>query len=113
MKWFRIDYIKTPKAITGAITTYRSEMDLVQRWINDNCELGDDFATSSIDLFKNISQYIYDNKEYQLSNTMFGRNMSKKFEKRRIANKTMYIGIRIREVNMVDALDDIEVKEDI
>ena len=113
MKWFKIAYIKTPKAITGAVTTYRSEMDLVQRWINDNCELGDNFATSSIDLFKNISQYIYDNKEYQLSNTMFGRNMSKKFEKRRIANKTMYIGIRIREVNMVDALDDIEVKEDI
>lgn len=112
MKWFK-DGLKTPNLISAAITDYRSEMDLVQRWINENCEIDSTATTPSIELFKNITQYIYDNKEFQMSNTLFGRNMSKKFKKRRIGNTTHYIGIRLRTKTIVEALDEVEGDSDI
>ena len=102
--WFN-GGLKTPKIIDDAVGEYRSEMDLVQKWIDDNCEIDEKYATPSIDLFKNITQYIYDNKEYPMSNTLFGRNMGKKFQKRKIGNVVHYIGIRVRTQSFVDLLD--------
>ncbi len=112
IKWHKTG-LQTPSLINNAITDYRSEMDLVQRWINDSCELDNTYTTPAIDLFKNITQYIYDNKEFQMSNTLFGRNMSKKFKKRRVGNTTHYIGIKLRTVSLVDALDSIEVDKNV
>lgn len=102
----------SPKEITTQIADYRSEMDLVQRWINENCEVDTGYYETSIELFKNLTQYIIDNKEFQMSNTLFGRNMSKKFEKARIGGSTVYKGIRIRKMSLGEGLARTSIKED-
>jgi putative DNA primase/helicase len=89
------DGLNEPDTLKEAHRDYRSEMDIVQRWVNENCMLVDDMSTSSSELFENFSEYVKANKEFQLSHTMFGRNMSKKFKKGRIAGVTAYKGIVI------------------
>ena len=58
----------------------------------------------ALELFKNLTQYSSDNKEFQMSNTLFGRNMSKKFEKARIGGATVYKGIRVRKMTLAEGL---------
>jgi len=110
MKWFK-DGLKEPKIIGETVKEYRSEMDLVQKWINDNCEIDESYAASSTELFKNITSYIEENKEFRMSNTLFGRNLGKKFEKSRIGNQTMYKGIRLRIKTFKEKYDEAEAKE--
>lgn len=111
VKWFN-EGMKTPKTIDGAIGEYRSEMDLIQRWMNECCELDDAFATPAKDLFKNVTQYLNDNKEYPLSNTLFGRNLGKKLEKRKIGNVLHYMGIKLRTQSLVDLIDQADYADD-
>ncbi len=104
-KWFT-DGLNTPKIIGEAVQEYKSEMDLVQKWINDNCELDPTYSASATTLFTNITEYIEINKEFKMSNTLFGRNIGKKFEKRRLNNQTMYIGIRLRSKSFAQQYDE-------
>ncbi|MDY0104271.1 MAG: phage/plasmid primase, P4 family [Lentimicrobium sp.] len=95
IKWYQ-DGLKEPRMISESVKEYRSEMDLVQKWITDNCETDPSYFESANVLFNNITQYIESNKEFRMSNTLFGRNMSKKFEKVRQSGVTIYKGIRLR-----------------
>lgn len=108
--WFN-DGLKTPDIMDEAVKDYRSEMDLVQRWIDENCEIDPTFSTPALDLFKDITKYTIENKEFQMSNTLFGRNMGKKFQKRRIGSVTCYIGIRLRTENIEHAIDKVNYAE--
>lgn len=110
MKWYK-DGIATPDVVSSAVKEYRSEMDLVQKWINDNCEVDILYSESATVLFKNICDYIETNKEFKMSNTMFGRNMGKKFEKRRIGNTTMYMGIRLRKKSFAEQYEEAHAHE--
>lgn len=110
IKWHQ-GGLQTPDLIGKSVSEYRSEMDLVQKWINDNCELDPYYTTPAIELFKNITEYIEVNKEFKMSNTLFGRNMGKKFEKVRIANQTMYRGIRIRKKSFAEQYTEAPVYE--
>lgn len=111
IKWYA-QGLNTPKLIDESVREYRSEMDLVQKWINDNCELDQEYMTSSQELFNNITQYIEANKEFKMSNTLFGRNIGKKFEKVRLYNQTMYRGIRIRKKSFAEQFNDAPSKND-
>ena len=70
-------------------------MDIVQKWVDENCIIDKDKSEKSIDLFDNFSLYVQKNREYQLTHTMFGRNLSKKFEKRKRTGSTFYLGLRL------------------
>ena len=37
MKWYK-DGIAQPEDVASAVKEYKSEMDLVQKWITENCE---------------------------------------------------------------------------
>jgi len=87
--------LKEPEKLKEAKKDYRSEMDIVQKWVNQNCVLIEGESTKSTVLFENFSNYVKMNKEYQLSHTMFGRNMSKKFKKMRLQGATYYKGLII------------------
>lgn len=101
IKYFK-DGLQEPHIIKSQVTDYRSDMDVVARWITDNCDVGPDYTETSAALFDDITRYIETNKEYKMSNQMFGRNMKKKFEQRHINRKRTYIGIQLRDKDFVD-----------
>ena len=87
--------LNEPKKFKSAKSEYRSEMDIVQKWVDENCVIDENGREKSIELFDNFSAYVAKNREYQLTHTMFGRNMSKKFEKKKQLGSTYYLGLKI------------------
>ena len=90
--------IHPPQVIADGIKEYRAEMDVVQRWIDENCEADEGYRTKANDLFEDFNRYVTANKEFQLSNTMFGRNLGKKFEKKKSGGSFYYVGLRLKEI---------------
>jgi putative DNA primase/helicase len=91
--------LEEPDKFKDAKSEYRSEMDVVRRWVEECCVIAPNFRATSLELFKNFSNYVAANKEYQLSHTMFGRNLGKKFEKRNYTGKVTYLGLKIHPGN--------------
>ena len=91
--------LKEPNKLRQAQHEYRSEMDVVQRWVDEVCVIDANCKETSSGLFDNFSNYVKANKEFQLSHTMFGRNMSKKFQKRIFGGITYYMGLRLKKDN--------------
>lgn len=89
--------LANPTAIEDSLKEYRCEMDIVQKWIDESCELHPDYRTKGSELFNNLCVYISTNREFQISNTMFGRNIGKKFKKVIYNGVTFYKGIKIKE----------------
>lgn len=88
--------LKLPRVLQQEKDDYKTEMDLVQRWINECCEVGQGYITRATDLFENFKDYCKINNEYEMSQTLFGRNFGKKFHKRLYSGMTVYDGIRLR-----------------
>ena len=94
-KWYA-EGLREPAILDDTIREYRTEMDIIQQWVDENCDLDKGFRAPSKDLFENFTQYATMNKEFQMSQTLFGRNMAKKFQKRRIGGAMYYEGLRIK-----------------
>lgn len=109
-KW-HANGLNTPDLVANTVTDYRREMDLVQKWINDNCECDAIYSAPANELFVDITKYIEDNKEFKMSNTLFGRNLGKKFEKRRIGNIMVYVGIRLRRKSFAQQYNEAKAVE--
>ena len=87
--------LKLPPVLEQEKQAYKTEMDLVQKWINENCELGK-YITKASELYEDFKNYCKINNEYEMSQTLFGRNFGKKFNKKLYAGATVYEGIRLR-----------------
>lgn len=98
IKW-QADGLVTPKSFEESTREYRAEMDVVQRWLDEVCEFKASYRTKSSELFKNFSQYAKVNREFEMSHTAFGRNLSKKYEKRTVVGVTYYYGIALKANN--------------
>lgn len=104
IKYYKEGRINEPNIIRAQVKDYRNEMDLVRRWVLENCEESPEFTESAADLFRDLSNYVEENKEYKMSMTIFGRNMGKKYRKRKINNRTHYIGIRLRREELTESV---------
>jgi putative DNA primase/helicase len=105
--------LKEPRAINDSTKEYRTEMDLIQRWINERCLVGIGHREKSIVLFNSFLEYAKMNKEFELSNTLFGRNLSRKFTKKIYGGVTYYIGIKIKPYEKEERYEEIRVDADV
>lgn len=85
-----IDEVKT------SVQAYKEEMDIVAKWINECCDVLPSYFEQASVLFKNFNAYCKQNKEYELSQTLFGRNLSKKFVKKTFSGRNVYMGIKLK-----------------
>lgn len=98
MKWQAFG-LTQPAVFDEATREYRAEMDVVQRWLDEVCEFKPSYRTKSSELFKNFSQYAKVNREFEMSHTAFGRNLSRKYNKRVVVGVTYYYGIALKGDN--------------
>jgi putative DNA primase/helicase len=84
-----------PQEVIKETEEYRTDMDLVQKWINENCEVDKSYYALANDLWQNFDMWLNKRKEYQMSQNQFGRNLSRKFEKRRAGHGIVYLGIKL------------------
>lgn len=86
-----------PQKVINETREYKEESDIVQQWINENCELDSKAHENASVLFKDFDLWCRDNKEYPMTQTSFGRNMGKKFKRLTYSNGKYYVGIKMRE----------------
>lgn len=106
IKWNKVG-LKEPEKLKELSKAYKSEMDVVQKWLDEACLIHSNYREKSSVLFSNFNGYITKNKEYQISHTTFGRNLAKKFQKIKRGGAYIYLGIRLKPNNMYNTDNDV------
>lgn len=95
LKWQKEGLI-LPETLKKAKSQYKTDMDIVARWIDENCEVNAINRGKASELYQNFRNYCKNNGEYDMSQTLFGRNMAKKFKKIRAMGTYVYEGVNLK-----------------
>lgn len=94
MMWQR-EGLNPPEIVTKASKEYRNEMDVIQFFISECCEVGDGYTAPAGELFKKYQEWSKDSSEYLMPKQKFGREMRKKYKYVRTRKGRYYLGLRI------------------
>lgn len=94
LMWQR-EGLKQPKAVADASKEYRNEMDVITRFIEECCETGPGMKIKASELFNAYRDWARENNEHDFSNTKFGKEVSKKFHKKKSNGIMIYEGIKL------------------
>ncbi len=95
LKWQQYG-LAEPQIIEDQRRTYRTEMDSIEAFIEECCEIGDNFKIRGSQLFEEYDYWAKNNNQYRMTNTKFGREISKKFTKFLSAG-VWYKGIKMND----------------
>lgn len=88
--------LNLPQSVADATNGYRKEMDIIELFVSDNCEVGSDYQAPAAQLYQLYKTWASTNNEYVMSKNKFGEEMKKKFEKKRKKVGNVYLGLRIK-----------------
>jgi putative DNA primase/helicase len=86
--------LKSPPAVEDACKEYKTEMDVLASFLDECCD--EEGEVSAGDLYHAYITWAKEGNEYEMSSTKFGREMQKRYQKRR-ANGFFYIGLHLRK----------------
>ena len=108
--------LQQPKAIVSATKDYKKDMDMVQQWVDEYCTIGPELYEKASTLYESFRLFCQ-RRDLKTNQTLFGRNMGKKFKKINSGHGIVYIGVNLRkaEDNIERAVmyDRIEVDKNI
>ena len=93
--WQR-DGLQKPQLVVAASQDYRSEMDQIGTFIETCCETGPGLSIAGGELYKVYREWASENGEHIFTNTKFGREISKKYSKKKTSGLMVYEGITIK-----------------
>ena len=101
--YYLVEGLKQPQAVIDASAEYRSEMDVLAAFIEEQCEVDDEYHEKSTALFEAYVEWAKGTNNYsRMSNTKFGREMSNRFQKIHTRNGAEYAGIRLKSDSRFD-----------
>ena len=84
-----------PKSIVAATKEYRNEMDVINNFL-DNCVMEvPGHREKATDIYNKYREWAKANNEYIMSNTKFGSEMAKRYDRKRVADGIYYYNIRL------------------
>ena len=86
--------LEMPEAVKAATAEYRGEMDVIGAFIGECCSDGQG-SIRATDLYQAYAKWAEENNEYKMSNTKFGKEIGKKYQKLHNENGTIYIGVSV------------------
>lgn len=90
--------LRLPKCLEKERTEYKEQMDVLSRFINDECQLVDGGMANAKQLYNTYKDWVVDNAEYQLRKNKFEEELvRKKFEKTSYAGETVFKGLIIKK----------------
>ena len=93
---YKKEGLEKPSAIVQEIKNYREDMDIVQQWINEYCECKLEYYEKANNLYDNFRAFCQ-RRDQRTNQTIFGRNLGKKFKKYNSGSGIVYMGIRLRK----------------
>lgn len=103
-KLYEEEGLEQPEAIEKATADYKKEMDIVQQWIEEYCEIKPSYFEKANILYDSFRLFCQ-RRDQRTNQTAFGRNLGKKFKKYNSGSGIVYIGIKLKEGN-----EDLEKK---
>jgi len=104
-----IDYYKNglpelPISIQVKTTDFKKDNDIIQRWLEENCDLNDpDAYESSAILYDNYCKWCERGNEKPYTLTAFGKNIIKKLPRKgRLGNGVVYFGVSLNKKIVID-----------
>ena len=89
--WQR-DGLEPPSIVTQAVSEYKTEMDVIAAFLDECTERGPGETRAHI-LYQAYKEWAKDNGQYIMSNTKFGLELNKRFNKVKDRNGWKYLGI--------------------
>ena len=116
LKLYMEEDLEESEAIVKATKEYREEMDIVQQWVNEYCEIKPSYFARANDLYDSFRAFCL-RRDQRTNQTIFGRNLGKKFKKYNSGSGIVYLGIRLKEgaedLTKKVAYEQVKVNEDI
>ena len=91
------DGLEAPKSVEQATITYRQEMDIVASFIANCTKPSKGGREKAGDVFKTYKDWARDGNEYCMTQSKFGVEMGKRFEKKNINGYVYYVGLILKE----------------
>jgi putative DNA primase/helicase len=85
--------LKPPESILAAGREYKNEMDVLKSFLDERCGEGGEAAAG--ELFKAYAAWAQAGSENQMSGTKFGREMAKRYQRRK-SGGWIYVGLHLR-----------------
>lgn len=96
--------LNLPQSVADATNGYRKEMDIIELFVSDNCEVGSDYQAPAAQLYQLYKTWASTNNEYVMSKNKFGEEMKKKFEKKHKKIGNVYLGLRVKQDSRLEFL---------
>lgn len=97
LKWQR-DGLQEPQCIKDQRDSYRVEMDSIEAFIQDCCVIDPFSNVQAKAFYQAYREWASENGQYMMSNTKFGREMAKKYTKRKSDGVIVYGGIKLQDI---------------
>lgn len=94
MMW-QSEGLNPPQIVTNASKEYRDEMDVISFFVSECCEVGEGYQAPAGELFDKYKRWADESSEYSMAKQKFGREMSKRFEKKRDMHGIYYQGLKL------------------
>jgi putative DNA primase/helicase len=101
-EWKRIG-LNEPSIVKQQRQVYRTEMDVVELFIEECCIRKSGEREKASDLYAVYSSWAKENNQHLMSNTKFGKEMAQKFQKV-TSNGVRYLGIQIKRGHNDDVI---------
>lgn len=92
--WMR-EGLELPEKLKASSKAYRTEMDVIEQFIEDECKRVDDGRVKANELYSVYKNWANENNAYKMSNKDFGQKMKEKFKSKRMTNGMFYLGLEI------------------
>ncbi len=93
-EWQRIG-LNEPTIIKQQRQEYRTEMDVVELFVEECCYRKEGEREKAADLFRAYKQWAKENNQHLMNNTKFGKEMAQKFQRVR-SNGSWYVGLKLK-----------------
>lgn len=113
---YQLEGLEQPETIKQATSEYKKEMDITQQWIEECCECKASYFERANVLYDNFRAFCL-RRDLRTNQTVFGRNLGKKYRKYNSGEGIVYIGLRLKQgaskLEKKVAYEQISVNEDI
>lgn len=89
--------LKSPKSVEDATKEYRNEMDVINSFVEEECQSVKGWETKASDVYEAYVGWGKTNNEFVMSATRFGREMSKRYDRKRKSDGGYYVGIKLNK----------------
>ncbi|MCH4514275.1 phage/plasmid primase, P4 family [Staphylococcus haemolyticus] len=94
--WMR-EGLELPEKLKDAGQTYRTEMDVVEQFIQEKCKRAEDVKETGKALYEEYKKWADENNEYKMDKNKFGKKLKEKFRSKKMNNGVNYLGVELTE----------------